>query len=110
MPLTLAHLKKNTRTLTLTYAGEEVNVTYRPGAMTPALSLEMADPATNLPVVTVLEQTLVSWDVLDDDLTPLPVTHDTLIELPSDFLSVVFSALMEDFSVGKPSGATSGAG
>jgi len=110
MPLTLAHLKRNTRTLVLEYAGEQVNVTYKPGAMTPALSLEMADPATNLPVVTVLEQTLVSWDVVDDDMLPLPVTHDTLIMLPSDFLGAVFGALMEDVSVGKPSGATSGAG
>ena len=110
MPLTLAHLKRNTRTLVLEYAGEQVNVTYKPGAMSPALSLEMADPATNLPVVTVLEQTLVSWDVIGDDAQPLAVDHDTLLTLPSDFLGTVFSALMDDVSVGKPSGATSGAG
>ena len=110
MPITISHLKRNTRTIAVDFMGEQVNITYKPGEMTPALSLEMADVETRLPIVTVLERTVTAWDVMDDDMRPLPITRATLLELPSAFLAAVFDALMEDVSVGKPSGATSGAG
>lgn len=111
MALTIGHLQRNTRNLTFEFLGETVNVTYRPGALTPALSVEIADAATQLPIVTALERLLVSWDVLGEDgQTPLPITHAVLVSLPSEFLSTVFSAVMGDTTVGKATGVTSDAG
>ncbi len=40
MPIRLSDLKRETRTITFEYAGEQVNATYQPGAFTPELEDE----------------------------------------------------------------------
>ena len=111
MPITLAHLKRNTRTLAVEFAGETVTCTYSPGEITPSLGLELADEGLQLPVVHALQRLLKSWDVLDDDsMLPVPVAEDVLQSLPTEFLNAVLRAIMQDVAVGKTNGATSAAG
>ena len=109
--LKLSHLKNNTRTLKVEWGGETVNFTYKPGEITPALGVEMADEETKAPLVMALGRALVTWDVLDDDtLLPADITETLLMSLPSGFLNTMLRAIMADALVGEAKGATSGAG
>ena len=110
MAIKVSHLKKNTRPLEVEFAGESVKFSYRPGEITPALGVEMADEDTKAPLVMALGRALVSWDVLDDDtLLPVAISEEVLMSFPSAFLNALLREIMADTLVGKPSSATSGA-
>lgn len=110
MAIKVSHLKKNTRPLEVEFAGEKVQFSYRPGEITPALGVEMADEDTKAPLVMALGRALVSWDVLDDDtLLPVAISEEVLMSFPSAFLNALLREIMADTLVGKPSSATSGA-
>ncbi len=107
----LSHLKKNTRNLSVQWAGESVNFSYRPGEITPALGIEMADEEAKAPLVMALNRALASWDVLDDDtLLPVDISETVLMSFPTSFLNALLRAIMTDTLVGEAKGATSGAG
>lgn len=100
----LAALAGENRTITVAVPGssseETVEITYRPGAM----NLEVAEKVQELAeagsfsVATVesLRTVLVSWDIQEEDGTPLDVTADSIRRVPLPFLMQVFSAIHED--------------
>ncbi len=111
MPIKVSHLKKLTKSLTIDWDGEKVAFAYKPGEITPALSVEMADEDTKAPLVFALLKTLASWDVLDDDtLLPIEISEDVLMGFPSAFLNTILRAIIRDNAVGEDKSATSGAG
>ena len=102
MAIKVSHLKKNTRPLTIEFAGEKVNFTYGPGEITPALGVEMADEDTKTPLVMAPNRALASWDVLDDEtMLPVAITEDVLMSFPSAFLNPLLRETMADSLVGK---------
>jgi hypothetical protein len=99
---------------------------YRPNFLTPAVekqfraeqrkvermikaarAKQQTDPDSELPEVepTVLFDSIKgvveSWDVLDDDNQPLPITHETMQQLPYTFLTQVMEHCM---NVSSPAG------
>src|SRR5438874_8922809 len=102
MPIRLAELTKETRTLVKTFDGTDdtLSVTYRPSAWTPALMAEhlAAVREGNTPEALVLDLAalLVSWDLLDDKGKPLPTTAEALREVSLEVLNVVLGAINAD--------------
>jgi hypothetical protein len=94
-----------TRTVSIDLGGETLDVTFRPGAVTPA-SLARATAAFNentderssqLAAIDLMVQflgdVLVSWNLTDDDGAELPTSRDTLQLLPIEALARVFAAI-----------------
>ncbi len=119
MGIKFRDLVKETRDVVVVYDGEEVNVVYRPGAITPKMQMvaarmqdmgadedgkkaktaaqagaEMADVIREF--VEVIELLVAKWDITDDDGVMLPVTVATIREMPMGFLSAVFGASVGD--------------
>lgn len=100
MPISIADLTRPTRTVTVDYDGNIVNLTYSPGRLTPAVEArlnqanEQNRPASG--VADELAKIIVSWDVTGDDGKPLAVTADLLHEFPTRFLLACVSAIGGD--------------
>jgi len=109
MPIRLADLRKETRSITFEFLGETVHVAYSPGAFTPELEAEAnaAEPGHQLGALAkMFARILASWDVMDDDGQPLPITLDTLMVMPAKFLGAIMKALQDDTTVPKESGGS----
>ena len=127
MPLKLTDLRKATRAVTFSYAGEDVVVVYKPGLFTAERRLRMlygshAYMETDTPRAREvlhgwgsyhadLAELLASWDVLGDDGKVCAPTAELLEQFPQSFINALVGALIDDQSVnpqtGKDSGATS---
>jgi len=92
MPIKLSDLQKQTRPLTLDFSGEQINVIYRPGAITPALTARFVD-MSNAEAVPII---VAEWDILGDDGQPLPVTAEICETLPLEFLRAVVREVIAD--------------
>jgi hypothetical protein len=101
MPVAVTKLQRDTRTLSVPWDADTLNLVYRPGSVTPDLVEAVAQPEVKQPVVTFLLATVQSWDLLDDADKPLPVTEGLLSELPMLFLRAVQTAILEDLQVPK---------
>lgn len=100
MPIKLSKIGAKTRKTTATYDGDEVALTYRPGAFTPRVEARLSEAQeegrVSQEVAAVLADVLVSWDVLDEDGKPLKPTAELLMDFPIDFLVGVTEAIGED--------------
>lgn len=114
MPVTLAHLIADTRTLSIPVGDDTLTVTYRPSGLTPATEgklheLASAERAGGM-LVTFLLDMLTGWDLLGEDGAPLPITDEVLSRLPLTFLARLVEALSGDVRAdptnGGPSAAT----
>jgi hypothetical protein len=102
MSLTLNGLRNNRQVLTVQYAGETVEFTYQPGAVTPALGALLADPENTQPLVTALISALDSWNLIDDETgRPAIISPELLETLPTKFLNLLLSAIYRDIQPGK---------
>lgn len=99
MPIRLADKLAETKTITVTWDDDTADVSYHPNVVTPAL-LEQVDEAgreDNLDVMGVLlEPVLDWWDVLDEKGKRIPVTRETIRNMPMPFLLKVQDAIQED--------------
>lgn len=117
MPIQLADLMRNQRTVTVDFHGETLDVTYRPGAMTPDLGSRAAADR-NAPIALILSELVSRWDLYEQDAEGnqirVPLTYERLRLLPTQFLVAVQRAINADSygteETSKNSGATSGAG
>ena len=94
-----------TRTVSIDLGGESLEVTFRPGAVTPAslaratAALDNADDerTSQLAAIDLMVQflgdVLVAWNLTDDDGAELPTTRETLQLLPIEALARVFAAI-----------------
>lgn len=110
MPVTLADYCQQAKTLTVTipYSEEPLTVTYAPTAIRPVdlatTTVQWEDAAR------ILARVIRSWDLLDADGKPYPITADAILALPVVLITAIFQAVMTDFNAGPPSGAISAAG
>jgi len=104
------------------YFGQNINVVYKPGEITPAKEAELADERekaqsqdgdfdSNNPtevnrllannaesLAERLANILVHWDVEEEDGTPVGTSKEDLMTFPNAMLSAISSAIGEDMS------------
>lgn len=124
MAMTLSSMKTKVATATVTWQDETVDIGFFPGALTPAY-LEMLQESareakaagTKAPEEGVKARSqfedlvlpiLAWWDVLDEEGERLPVTTDTIREMPLSFLTATVTATQA--SMRPPARAGSSAG
>jgi hypothetical protein len=92
MAIRLSDLRRKTRSVTVHYQGEDVNVEYYVNAVTPEFLLSSNEPLDQI------KRVVASWDVQDDDgnnLAPAEIAD----KLPIAFLNAVISAIIEDMTL-----------
>jgi hypothetical protein len=111
MSVKLADKLAETKTMTLRWGDDDVDVSYYVNAVTPEL-LERVDAAAaqdDMSVLgVVLEPILEWWDVLDGKGKRLPTTAAQIAKMPMRWINLVQDGLQVDQN--PPEGATSGAG
>ena len=114
MPVTITHLVRDRRTVTVPVGDESLTVTYRPSGFTPETEARLRqyadDQRGGAALVALLADCLVEWDLLDENGKPLPINAKTLSSLPTLFLSQVVQAVTEDMRPNVMSAGVSGAG
>lgn len=104
MSIKLAALSGVTAHTQFPFQGETVNIEYRPNYMTPereaVLSAAEASGGAD-GFIDLVVGMLVSWDVLDDSGTPLPVTTEVVRTLPFSFLTAALTAAGEASAPGE---------
>jgi hypothetical protein len=108
MPITFAQIQADLRTINVSYFEHNFSVTYRPSENTPrknsaAQELEEGGDA-NKATIDTLCRVLTAWDVVDDKDKPLPITAETLGEMPYALLTSIVQAIGADGSP-KPTSA-----
>lgn len=95
MPLNLANIRNDKRTLTATTLWGDVEVTYKPSALTPTVEDELRAADDNEVVCGIFTQLVTAWDVMDGD-KPYPLSVETLMSFPSALLNAILQACRED--------------
>ena len=102
MPIRFKDLKDKVRKVVVEWDDDTLAVEYRPGASTveTAIALQEAikdeDGSPTLAMVESFQEMVVSWDLLDEDDKPYPITTETLRKLPTYFLVEIMHAIAED--------------
>jgi hypothetical protein len=109
MPLSFAQIQADVRTINVSYFEHNFSVTYRPSENTPrknsaAQELEEGGD-TNKATIDTLCRVMIAWDVLGDDGKPLPITAETLGDMPYAILTSIVQAIGAD---GSPKPASAG--
>lgn len=109
--LTLSQLKNDKADCDMEYAGETVQITYRPGRFTPAFVAEMTEWQKKAGetdaqfLVKVLLDLMLGWDVTEEEGGPvMAITAESLSQFPFSFLSALLQALLSDAAMGKQTG------
>lgn len=114
MPVSIAHLVQDRRTITVPVGDESLTITYRPGGFTPETEARLRqyadDQRGGAALVALLADCLVEWDLVDEKGKPLPINAKTLSGLPVLFLTQLAQAITEDMRPNLPSAGDSGAG
>lgn len=117
MPISLVKARRavtdTTKTVTVEFAGESMEVTYRIGAMSRATirRFETAKDEEQVDAaITFITEVVSAWEVVDLDGAVLPITEEVLASLPIDLLTAIIGAVMADVQVPKPSEDSSFAG
>ena len=109
MPIKISELRKETRPATFTWEEQTIHVEYRPGAVTAQMQMAAASMATignNADKVVeylgdyvqAMARLIASWDILDDEDKPLPVTPELVEALPLPFVYAMFGGIMSAYS------------
>lgn len=121
MTFELRHLQTDKRTVCRDVGGDELRVTYRPGAVSHRLLAqfrsasaaaaagdEFAEVETIDALIAFLADAIIEWNVTDNG-TPVPVSRDTLSALPLEAVGIVWTAIQEDIAApGKASSSSAG--
>lgn len=80
--------------------GGVVSVTYRPSKITPILEESIQkrinEQRGGAALVELLTESVIDWDLLDNDEKPIPPSREIFEKLPIKFLSLVCQAILED--------------
>lgn len=93
--VTLTEIAAARRTVTVTWSGFSIDVTYRMSERTFAAQAKDAEWLDRL--VALID----TWDITRDDGTAAPVTRKTLDKLPVPLLLAISTAIGEDDGVGE---------
>jgi hypothetical protein len=102
MPIRLADLTKEARTVTKTFEGTEdtLTITYRPRAWTPSIHAALMEAInsgqTPEALVINLSTLVVEWDLLDDDGKPIPTTPESLRGVSLQVLNIAVETINAD--------------
>lgn len=104
MAMKLSEVKAKTKVVNVVFMDEQVDVSYHPAAMTPAILEEVmglakgaeTDSEEMALIGSMLEPVLDWWDVLDDDGNRLPTTKDSIRQMPLAFLMKVLDDVQAD--------------
>jgi hypothetical protein len=105
MPITLQDLRREERTITLDYNGDELEITYKPSALTPEMeetirtATERERPLSG--IAQVVSMLVVDWEVLDENGNHIFPDLEFCMTLPNEFLSAVLVAVIEDNRAGR---------
>lgn len=118
MSVSITALKGASRSVPVEFGDVTLSVSYRLGAINRELMAWIeAHGEDDASGFHLLEKVLSSWDLTDEQGQPIPVTAEAMLGhgVPDTFLVAALKAVMRDAGVGddemgKPSGATSGAG
>lgn len=106
MPLNLANLANNTRTVEVDYFGEKFSVTYKPSMITPGTEAELQGASDEERTTVLIEQLcarMTAWDLMDGN-EPTPITPERLRSIPSPVLLHIMDAMQEDMRPNRRSG------
>lgn len=95
MPIQLTTITAETRTVTVTIGGEQLDVTYRAGIVTPAW-IDALNLSSGAGVVAAICETVTDWDLLEADGAHVPITPHRVSQLPRRALITILSALVYD--------------
>ncbi len=93
MAIKLSDLQKKTRGIEIGFQGGTLKIEYRLNVVTPAFL------RSKLGLSEQLEQTIESWDLMDDDGQPLPVSLEVLDGLPTQLQVELIRAITDDMRV-----------
>lgn len=101
MGIRLSDVKNNSRNVVVPFGEYEVNVKYRPQAMTAVeedvFQKMLTDESYVNACVQLILDIVIEWDVLDDDDQPLLITAEICREtLPVRFLREIVKVVMSD--------------
>lgn len=99
MAMKLTEVRAKTKTVTVTWDDETVDVCYAPNRFTPEVMEAVAEAETqqNLSIMgAMLEPLLEWWDVLDDNENRIPTSAENIAKMPLPFLMRVLSVVQED--------------
>lgn len=112
MAIKLSDLKKDIRAVEIPVGGEMLRVEYHPNAYTPELEEKaqaaMKDSRSHDLFYAMLPPVLHSWDLEQDDGTPLPIDVSGVKQVPIVILTSIMMAITDDLMPKKPSGTDSG--
>lgn len=111
MPIRLSSLSTDRRTLKVPFGDDTLTLTYKPSAINAVQEArEIADKAAGKVVLSQarsLVESLLSWDLLDDDGEPLPLNEEIMGGLGLDVTNKLYSALIDDLLPNRRTGSTS---
>lgn len=111
MPINVNELKSNKRTVVVPYLDSDtVKVTYQPSVLTPVAEAEYVAAARegdNGPMLKMLSELILEWDVMESKEKPLPHTPDVLAQLPSALMTAIMTAIQEDMAPNRQRGRSS---
>lgn len=100
MPISLSALTADRRTVTIPFGDDVLTVVYRPSAINAiqeARELEDREKGQVLrSQARSLAEVIASWDVVDEEGQPLPVSEDVLAALGIDVASKINRAILDD--------------
>lgn len=99
MPIVASKLNEGTRTITVAYRGDSLDVSYRPGKVNRKFTTWLSEHGNDEEsVYEMLEILVASWDLLDDEGNQIPATASVLSEydFPIAFLAAVVEAILTD--------------
>lgn len=109
----LSGLLNDSRPLTVKYGGFEVHITYKPSAYNREWFQRINGPeneGNSDSLAQTLADSLLSWDVTNEDGSPAPITVETLWSIGLGFMSAVSDRITADMYPNRPTAATSGGG
>ena len=97
MPIKLAELQRQERTIPVAFDGQEAQVTYKPHVITLALL------NSDISVPAAIQATVIAWDVVDAAGQPVPITEAGLAPVPWALLQAVWREVRADSASPKAS-------
>lgn len=96
----LSDLANETKELAIPYKGmvDEyiVKLVYRTQAVTPGFVKDVQELEGVDKLVYQVEKVVVSWDITDNDLKPIPITKDALANVPTQLLGWILDQIARD--------------
>lgn len=82
--------------LDVPFGSAVLHITYKPVDYTPR-EMEQAQESQDIKhVVGMIERTVLSWDLTDDDENPIPLEADALMDVKLNIFHGIFAAIAKD--------------